>query len=127
MHHLRQQGRAAKPDPSFGASHAMAPLRTAERWKWFCTLPKEFFVVVDAVNAEGPSCPSVTATRQIEILELEDLEKECVLARIRLTLVQHDLSTAAVAGKRDAEQPPRSPPRCWSTLSELGRGRSNEF
>lgn len=50
--------------------------------------------------------PSVTATRQIEILELEDLERECVLARIRLTLVQHDLSTAAVAGERGAEEPP---------------------
>lgn len=75
-------------------------------------LAKGAFFFVVAVNAEGPSCPSVAATRQIEILELEDLERECVLARIRLTLVQHDLSTAAVAGKRDAEQPPRSPPRC---------------
>lgn len=35
----------------------------------------------------------------IEILELKDLERECTLARIRLTLAQHDPSTAAVAGK----------------------------
>uniref|UniRef100_A0A8B9EMR6 Nucleoporin 160 n=1 Tax=Anser cygnoides TaxID=8845 RepID=A0A8B9EMR6_ANSCY len=47
---------------------------------------------------------AVPATRQIEILELEDLEKECVLARIRLTLVQHDLSTAAVAGSSTPEE-----------------------
>ncbi|OPJ74162.1 nuclear pore complex protein Nup160 [Patagioenas fasciata monilis] len=44
------------------------------------------------------------ATRQIEILELEDLERECLLARIRLTLVQHDLSTAAVAGNSTPEE-----------------------
>ena len=42
------------------------------------------------------------ANRQIEILELEDLEKECSLARIRLTLVQHDPSAAAVAGGHSA-------------------------
>uniref|UniRef100_A0A669Q9N8 Nucleoporin 160 n=1 Tax=Phasianus colchicus TaxID=9054 RepID=A0A669Q9N8_PHACC len=49
-------------------------------------------------------CAAVPTTRQIEILELEDLEKECVLARIRLTLVQHDLSTAAVAGNSTPEE-----------------------
>uniref|UniRef100_A0A8C0F8H7 Nucleoporin 160 n=1 Tax=Bubo bubo TaxID=30461 RepID=A0A8C0F8H7_BUBBB len=49
-------------------------------------------------------CTAVPATRQIEILELEDLERECVLARIRLTLVQHDLSTAAVAGNSTPEE-----------------------
>uniref|UniRef100_A0A8C3XK86 Nucleoporin 160 n=1 Tax=Chelydra serpentina TaxID=8475 RepID=A0A8C3XK86_CHESE len=43
-------------------------------------------------------------TRQIEILELEDLEKECMLARIRLTLAQHDPSTAAVAGSSSPEE-----------------------
>lgn len=42
------------------------------------------------------------ATRQIEILELEDLEKECSLARIRLALAQHDPSAAAVAGGHSA-------------------------
>uniref|UniRef100_A0A8C2TN59 Nucleoporin 160 n=1 Tax=Coturnix japonica TaxID=93934 RepID=A0A8C2TN59_COTJA len=49
-------------------------------------------------------CTAVPTTRQIEILELEDLERECVLARIRLTLVQHDLSTAAVAGSSTPEE-----------------------
>ncbi|XP_072722022.1 nuclear pore complex protein Nup160 [Ciconia boyciana] len=49
-------------------------------------------------------CTAVPTTRQIEILELEDLERECVLARIRLTLVQHDLSTAAVAGNSTPEE-----------------------
>ncbi|XP_039392857.1 nuclear pore complex protein Nup160 isoform X2 [Mauremys reevesii] len=43
-------------------------------------------------------------TRQIEILELEDLEKECMLAHIRLTLAQHDPSTAAVAGSSSPEE-----------------------
>lgn len=43
-------------------------------------------VCVDAVN------------RQIEILELKDLEKEYVLARCRLTLAQQDPSSAAIAG-----------------------------
>ena len=42
----------------------------------------------------------LTANRQIEILELEDLEKECSLARIRLTLAQHDPAVVAVAGGR---------------------------
>lgn len=36
---------------------------------------------------------------QVEILELKDLEKECMLARIRLTLAQHDPSTTAITGK----------------------------
>ncbi|NXC50021.1 NU160 protein, partial [Penelope pileata] len=49
-------------------------------------------------------CTAVPTSRQIEILELEDLERECVLARIRLTLVQHDLSTAAVAGNSTPEE-----------------------
>uniref|UniRef100_A0A8B9GAH5 Nucleoporin 160 n=1 Tax=Amazona collaria TaxID=241587 RepID=A0A8B9GAH5_9PSIT len=49
-------------------------------------------------------CAAVPSNRQIEILELEDLEKECVLSRIRLTLVQHDLSTAAVAGNSTPEE-----------------------
>ncbi|XP_038262757.1 nuclear pore complex protein Nup160 isoform X2 [Dermochelys coriacea] len=43
-------------------------------------------------------------TRQIEILELEDLEKECLLARLRLTLAQHEPSTAAVAGSSSPEE-----------------------
>lgn len=42
------------------------------------------------------------ANRQIEILELGDLEKECSLARIRLTLAQHDPSAVAVAGSNVA-------------------------
>lgn len=42
------------------------------------------------------------ANRQVEILELADLEKQCSLARIRLTLAQHDPSAVAVAGKSSA-------------------------
>uniref|UniRef100_A0A8C4JZJ2 Nucleoporin 160 n=1 Tax=Dromaius novaehollandiae TaxID=8790 RepID=A0A8C4JZJ2_DRONO len=49
-------------------------------------------------------CTAIPTTRQIEILELEDLERECVLAQIRLTLVRHDLSTAAVAGSSTPEE-----------------------
>lgn len=41
----------------------------------------------------------VPAGSQVEILELQDLEKECMLARIRLTLAQHDSTTAAITGK----------------------------
>uniref|UniRef100_A0A672U633 Nucleoporin 160 n=1 Tax=Strigops habroptila TaxID=2489341 RepID=A0A672U633_STRHB len=49
-------------------------------------------------------CAAAPGNHQIEILELEDLERECVLSRIRLTLVQHDLSTAAVAGNSTPEE-----------------------
>uniref|UniRef100_A0A8D2QDL7 Nucleoporin 160 n=1 Tax=Zonotrichia albicollis TaxID=44394 RepID=A0A8D2QDL7_ZONAL len=49
-------------------------------------------------------CVAVPSTRQIEILELEDLERECLLARIRLTLVEHDVSAAAVAGNSTPEE-----------------------
>ncbi|XP_063014518.1 nuclear pore complex protein Nup160 [Melospiza melodia melodia] len=49
-------------------------------------------------------CMVVPSTRQIEILELEDLERECLLARIRLTLVEHDVSAAAVAGNSTPEE-----------------------
>ncbi|RMB98016.1 hypothetical protein DUI87_25494 [Hirundo rustica rustica] len=49
-------------------------------------------------------CMAVPTTRQIEILELEDLERECLLARIRLTLVEHDVSAAAVAGNSTPEE-----------------------
>uniref|UniRef100_A0A452I224 Uncharacterized protein n=1 Tax=Gopherus agassizii TaxID=38772 RepID=A0A452I224_9SAUR len=49
-------------------------------------------------------CPAVPSKSLIEILELEDLEKECMLAHIRLTLAQHDPSTAAVAGSSSPEE-----------------------
>ncbi|KAM5246979.1 nuclear pore complex protein Nup160 isoform 3-T3 [Ctenodactylus gundi] len=48
-------------------------------------------------------CAAAPANRQIEILELADLEKECSLARIRLTLARHDPSAVAVAGSSSAE------------------------
>ncbi|XP_008169917.2 nuclear pore complex protein Nup160 isoform X1 [Chrysemys picta bellii] len=54
-------------------------------------------------NHDG-ECTAVPTARQIEILELEDLEKECMLAHIRLTLAQHDPSTAAVAGSSSPEE-----------------------
>uniref|UniRef100_A0A8B9YK24 Nucleoporin 160 n=1 Tax=Bos mutus grunniens TaxID=30521 RepID=A0A8B9YK24_BOSMU len=54
-------------------------------------------------NHDG-ECTAAPTNRQIEILELEDLEKECSLARIRLTLAQHDPSAAAVAGSSSAEE-----------------------
>ncbi|EPY76997.1 nuclear pore complex protein Nup160 [Camelus ferus] len=47
-------------------------------------------------NHDG-ECTAAPTNRQIEILELEDLEKECSLARTRLTLAQHDPSAVAVA------------------------------
>ncbi|XP_073515088.1 nuclear pore complex protein Nup160 isoform X1 [Phyllobates terribilis] len=42
--------------------------------------------------------------RQVEILELRDLEKEYVLARTRLTLARHDDNVVAVAGSASAEE-----------------------
>ncbi|XP_076878725.1 LOW QUALITY PROTEIN: nuclear pore complex protein Nup160 [Brachyhypopomus gauderio] len=41
-------------------------------------------------------------SRQIEILELKDVEKEYVLARSRLTLAQHQPASAALAGGASA-------------------------
>uniref|UniRef100_A0A8C7EP36 Nucleoporin 160 n=1 Tax=Neovison vison TaxID=452646 RepID=A0A8C7EP36_NEOVI len=52
-------------------------------------------------NHDG-ECTAAPTNRQIEILELGDLEKECSLARIRLTLAQHDPSAVAVAGSHTA-------------------------
>lgn len=50
-------------------------------------------------------CVCVDAvSRQIEILELKDLEKEYVLARCRLTLAQQDPSSAAIAGTAHTHQ-----------------------
>uniref|UniRef100_A0A8C8SMP3 Nucleoporin 160 n=1 Tax=Pelusios castaneus TaxID=367368 RepID=A0A8C8SMP3_9SAUR len=49
-------------------------------------------------------CTAVPTARQIEILDLEDLEKECMLSRIRLTLAQHEPSAAAVAGSSSPEE-----------------------
>ncbi|KAK0152332.1 Nuclear pore complex protein Nup160 [Merluccius polli] len=40
--------------------------------------------------------------RQVDILELGDLEKEYILARSRLTLAQHDPPSAAIAGSASA-------------------------
>ncbi|KAF3822068.1 hypothetical protein GH733_007442 [Mirounga leonina] len=54
-------------------------------------------------NHDG-ECTAAPTNRQIEILELGDLEKECSLARIRLTLAQHDPSAVAVAGSNEVRQ-----------------------
>ncbi|XP_019512035.1 PREDICTED: nuclear pore complex protein Nup160 [Hipposideros armiger] len=54
-------------------------------------------------NHDG-ECTAAPTNQQIEILELEDLEKACSLARIRLTLAQHDPSAIAVAGSSSAEE-----------------------
>ncbi|TRZ00171.1 hypothetical protein DNTS_020923, partial [Danionella cerebrum] len=44
------------------------------------------------------------ANPQIDILELKDLEKECVLARSRLTLAQQDPPSAAIAGGASSQE-----------------------
>ncbi|KAF4009453.1 hypothetical protein G4228_000119 [Cervus hanglu yarkandensis] len=54
-------------------------------------------------NHDG-ECTAAPPNRQIEILELEGLEKECSLARTRLTLAQHDPAAVAVAGSSSAEE-----------------------
>uniref|UniRef100_A0A452QNC5 Nucleoporin 160 n=1 Tax=Ursus americanus TaxID=9643 RepID=A0A452QNC5_URSAM len=62
-------------------------------------------------NHDG-ECTAAPTNRQIEILELGDLEKECSLARIRLTLAQHDPAAVAVAG-RNASRSHLWPLTCW--------------
>ncbi|XP_020647772.3 nuclear pore complex protein Nup160 isoform X1 [Pogona vitticeps] len=52
---------------------------------------------------DGECTPAPTGS-QIEILELQDLERECMLARIRLTLAQHDPSTAAITGNSSPKE-----------------------
>uniref|UniRef100_A0A4W4DVH5 Nucleoporin 160 n=1 Tax=Electrophorus electricus TaxID=8005 RepID=A0A4W4DVH5_ELEEL len=52
--------------------------------------------------AWGCCCVVATVSRQIEILELKDVEKEYVLARCRLTLGQHEPACAAIAGGASA-------------------------
>lgn len=56
-------------------------------------------------NSDG-EFPAETATgrRQVDILELRDLEKEYFLSRARLTLVQHHPPSAAVAGSTSAPE-----------------------
>uniref|UniRef100_A0A4W4DTZ8 Nucleoporin 160 n=1 Tax=Electrophorus electricus TaxID=8005 RepID=A0A4W4DTZ8_ELEEL len=57
-----------------------------------------------AVSRPGQTSPGKLAwvSRQIEILELKDVEKEYVLARCRLTLGQHEPACAAIAGGASA-------------------------
>ncbi|RXM33300.1 Nuclear pore complex protein Nup160 [Acipenser ruthenus] len=52
-------------------------------------------------NYDG-ECAANPASRQIEILELKDLQKEYILARNRMTLAQHDPNSAAIAGNASA-------------------------
>ncbi|XP_063800728.1 nuclear pore complex protein Nup160 isoform X2 [Pseudophryne corroboree] len=47
---------------------------------------------------------TIPRSSQIEILELQDLEKEYILAQTRLTLAKHDKSATAVAGSAAAEE-----------------------
>uniref|UniRef100_A0A803T0I3 Nucleoporin 160 n=1 Tax=Anolis carolinensis TaxID=28377 RepID=A0A803T0I3_ANOCA len=49
-------------------------------------------------------CTVAPMGSQIEILELQDLERECMLARIRLTLAQHDPSTTAITGNSSPKE-----------------------
>ena len=44
-------------------------------------------------------CLCFAVKRQVDILELKDLEKEYILSRSRLTLAQHHPPSAAIAGK----------------------------
>ncbi|KAG7233027.1 hypothetical protein INR49_007542 [Caranx melampygus] len=52
-------------------------------------------------NSDG-EFSSEPVKRQVEILELKDLEKEYVLSRSRLTLAQHHPPSAAIAGSASA-------------------------
>nr|XP_023673218.1 nuclear pore complex protein Nup160 [Paramormyrops kingsleyae] len=55
-------------------------------------------------NYDGEQAATAPVSRNIEILELKDLEKEYILARNRLTLAQHDPASAAVAGSSSATE-----------------------
>ncbi|XP_068595416.1 nuclear pore complex protein Nup160 [Brachionichthys hirsutus] len=52
-------------------------------------------------NSDGEFA-SEPVKRQVEILELKDLEKEYILSRSRLTLAQHHPPSAAIAGSASA-------------------------
>ena len=45
-----------------------------------------------------------TVSRQIDILELKDLEREYILARSRLTLAEQDSPSTAIAGTTTRSQ-----------------------
>ncbi|KAM9352421.1 nuclear pore complex protein Nup160 [Symphorus nematophorus] len=52
-------------------------------------------------NSDGEFSPE-PVKRQVDILELKDLEKEYILSRSRLTLAQHHPPSAAIAGSASA-------------------------
>uniref|UniRef100_A0A670YTG5 Nucleoporin 160 n=1 Tax=Pseudonaja textilis TaxID=8673 RepID=A0A670YTG5_PSETE len=54
-------------------------------------------------NHDG-ECAAAPTGSHIEILELQDLEKECMLAHIRLTLAQHDPTSAAITGNSSPKE-----------------------
>ncbi|KAM7003163.1 LOW QUALITY PROTEIN: nuclear pore complex protein Nup160 [Tautogolabrus adspersus] len=54
-------------------------------------------------NSDG-EFSSEPVRRQVDILELKDLEKEYILSRSRLTLAQHHPPSAAIAGTASAEE-----------------------
>ncbi|XP_038561724.1 nuclear pore complex protein Nup160 [Micropterus salmoides] len=54
-------------------------------------------------NSDGEFA-SEPVKRQVDILELKDLEKEYILSRSRLTLAQHHPPSAAIAGSASAEE-----------------------
>lgn len=53
-------------------------------------------------NSDGEFPPEPAVRRQVDILELKDLEKEYMLSRCRLTLAQHHTPSATIAGSASA-------------------------
>uniref|UniRef100_H3D8B1 Nucleoporin 160 n=1 Tax=Tetraodon nigroviridis TaxID=99883 RepID=H3D8B1_TETNG len=53
-------------------------------------------------NSDGEFSSEPVVRRQVDILELKDLEKEYILSRSRLTLAQHHPPSAAIAGSSSA-------------------------
>lgn len=49
-------------------------------------------------SLKSAACVFSAVRRQVDILELKDLEKEYMLSRCRLTLAQHHPPSAAIAG-----------------------------
>lgn len=50
------------------------------------------------MSLKSAACVFSAVRRQVDILELKDLEKEYMLSRCRLTLAQHHPPSAAIAG-----------------------------
>lgn len=80
-------------------------------------------VTQNMLMGSGDTYKTLTALpavkRQVDILELKDLEKEYILSRSRLTLAQHHPPSAAIAGTRHTPTTPVIPVHTTTTTSVI--------